>query len=172
MEVIDLLRQQFKECNEWLAATMNGVTSDLAHWKPPGTANPLGASYAHILMTQDIVANVAIKRGAALSTTTWVNRVGISELPPDDEVTAWAQWARLVQVDLDALNEYGQAVQASVDQVLTSLTSTELGRSVETPFGSSTVQFLVSGALIGHTHGHAGEIACLKGVQGAKGYVI
>ena len=172
MEIIDLLRQQFKECNEWLAATMKGVSSDLAHWNPPGIANPLGASYAHILLTQDIVANQAIKRGATLSATTWVNRVGISEPPPAEEVAAWAQWARLVQVDLDALNAYGQAVQASVDQVLTSLTSAELGRSVETPFGSTTVQFLVSGALIGHTHGHTGEIACLKGLQGTKGYVI
>ena len=172
MEVIDLLRQQFKECNEWLAGTMKGVTSEQAHWKPAGTANPLGASYAHILMTQDIVANVAIKGGAPLSATTWANKVGISELPPAEEVTAWAQWARLVQVDLDALSAYGEAVRTSVDQVLTSLTSSELGRTVETPFGSSTVQFLVSAALIGHTHGHTGEIACLKGLQGVKGYVI
>ena len=172
MEVIDLLRQQFKECNEWLASTMNGVTSELAHWKPPGTANPLGATYTHILLTQDIVANGAINRGAPLSATTWANRVGISELPPADEVTAWAQWARLVRVDLDALGAYGLAVQTSVEQVLTSLTSTELDRTVETPFGSSTVQSLVGVGLIGHTHSHTGEIACLKGLQGAKGYAI
>ena len=87
MEVIDLLRQQFKESNEWLAATMKGVTSELAHWKPPGTANPLGATYVHILLTQDIVANVAIKGGVPLSATTWANKVGISQLPPAEEVT-------------------------------------------------------------------------------------
>ena len=172
MEIIDLLREQFKDCNEWLASTMKGVTPELAHWKPPGTANPLGATYAHILLTQDIVANGAINRGVPLSATTWANRVGISELPPADEVTAWAQWARLVRVDLDALGAYGLAVQTSVEQVLTSLTSTELDRTVETPFGSSTVQSLVGVGLIGHTHSHTGEIACLKGLQGAKGYAI
>ena len=88
MEVIDLLRQQFKECNEWLGATMEGVTPEQAHWKPAGTANPLGATYVHILLTQDIVANEAIKGGAPLSATTWANKVGISQLPPEDEVTA------------------------------------------------------------------------------------
>ena len=172
MEVNDLLRQQFKECNEWLGATMRGVTPDQAHWKPAGTGNPLGATYVHILLTQDEVANEAIKGGAPLSTTTWTGKVGISELPPAEEVTAWAQWARLVQVDLDALNAYGQAVQTSVDQLLISLTDTELGRTVVTPFGSSTVQSLVNRAIIGHTYSHTGEIASLKGLQGVQGYVI
>ena len=172
MEVNDLLRQQFKECNEWLGATMQGVTKDQAHWKPAGTANPLGASYVHILLTQDIVANEAIKAGARMYTTTWANKVGVSELPPAEEVTAWAQWARLVKVDLEALAAYGQAVQTSVDQLLTALTETELGRTVVTPFGSSTVQSLVSRAIIGHTYSHTGEIASVKGLQGVKGYVI
>ena len=172
MEIIDLLRQQFKECNESLDATMQGVTPDQAQWQPAGTANALGATYAHILMTQDRVANVAIKGGAPLASTTWARRVGISESPPTEDVPAWAQWARLVKVDLDALKAYGHAVQASVDQVLMSLTETDLSRSVRTPFGTSTVQFLITAVLIGHTHSHHGEISCLKGLQGARGYVI
>ena len=57
-------------------------------------------------------------------------------------------------------------------QLLSSLTETGLSRNVDTPFGTSTVQFLLSGAIIGHTHNHTGEISCLKGLQGAKGYVI
>ena len=172
MDALAILRQQFKECNEWLEATMAGVTPEQAHWKPAGSANPLGATYAHALMTQDYVANMAIKGGAPLAATTWAKKVGISEPPPKDEITAWALWARLVQVDLAALKAYGQAVAASVDQMLMALTETELSRSVTTPFGTSTVQFLISGAIIGHTHNHAGEISCLKGLQGARGYPI
>ena len=172
MDALAILRQQFKECNEWLEATMAGVTPEQAHWKPAGSANPLGATYAHALMTQDYVANLDIRGGAPLATTTWANKVGISEPPPTDEIIAWAQWARLVQVDLDGLKAYGQAVAASVDQMLASLTETELSRSVVTPFGASTVQFLISGAIIGHTHNHVGEISCLKGLQGNKGYTI
>jgi hypothetical protein len=172
MDAVSLLRQQFKECAEWLGATMQGVTSDQAHWKPAGTANPLGATYAHALMSQDIIANVLVKGGAPLVATTWANKVGVSEPPPRDEITAWSQWARLVQVDLDALRAYGQAVQTSVDQVFMSLTDADLSRAVETPFGGSTVLFLLSNALVGHTHDHTGEISCLKGLQGAKGYVI
>ena len=172
MDAPSILRQQFKECNDWLETSMKGVTPEQAHWKPAGTANPLGATYAHALMTQDYVANLAIKGGAPLATTTWANKLGISEPPPKDEITAWAQWARLVQVDLEALKAYGQAVAVSVDQMLMSLTDTELSRSVETPFGTSTVQFLISGAIIGHTHNHTGEISCLKGLQGVKGYAV
>jgi len=104
-----------------------------------------------------------------LANSTWANKMGVSEPPPSEEFTAWAQWARLVKVNLEALNSYGQAVADSVDQMLASLTDTELTRSAQTPFGKSTVQFLISGAIIGHTHthNHTGEISCLKGLQGA-----
>lgn len=172
MDALSILRQQYKECNEWLEATMAGVTPEQAHWKPAGSANPLGATYAHALMTQDFVANLAIQGGAPLATTTWADKVGISEPPPSEEIAAWAQWARLVRVDLEALKDYGEAVASSVDQMLASLTDTELSRSVQTPFGESSVQFLISGAIIGHTHNHTGEISCLKGLQGVKGYAI
>ena len=172
MDGIDLLRQQFRESNDLLGATMQGVTGDQAHWKPGGTANPLGATYAHIVLVQDLVANVLVKRGAALATTTWTGKLGVSEPPPSDDPTGWSQWARLVKVDLDALRDYSQAVQTSVDQVLVSLSDADLNRKVETPFGTSTVLFLINNALIGHTHGHTGEISCLKGLQGAKGYPV
>ncbi len=167
MDAVSLLRQQFKECNEWLEATMQGVTPEQAHWKPAGKANPLGATYAHTLMTQDFVANSDIKGGAPLAATTWAKKIGISEPPPMDVITEWAQWARLVQVNLEALRAYGQAVRDSVDQVLMSLTETGLSRAVETPFGSSTVQFLLSGAIIGHTHNHAGSHCHASAHQGA-----
>ena len=96
MDALALLRQQFKECNQRLNETMQGVTSDHAHWKPPGTANPLGATYAHALMTQDRVANVAIKAGAALFSTTWSSKTGLSEPAPTEDIPGWAQWARCV----------------------------------------------------------------------------
>jgi hypothetical protein len=171
MDARDLLRQQFRECNEWLAATMQGVTNDHAHWKPPGSANPLGATYAHALLSQDIIGNVVVKGGAPLAATTWAGKVGISEPPPTEDVRSWGQWARNVKVDLDALRAYGEAVQTAVDGVFMSLTDADLSRKLEA-FGGSTVMFMLSGALIGHTHDHTGEIACLKGLQGVKGFVI
>ena len=173
MDTISLFRQQFKEATALLATVMQGVTHDQAHWKPPGTANPLGATYVHTLMTQDRVANQNIKGGATLISTTWANKTGLSEPPPmGDQVAAWAQWARLLQVDLEASKAYGEAVAESVDQVLQSLTETELTRTITTPFGTPTVRFLVTQALVGHTHEHIGEIACLKGLQGGKGFAI
>jgi hypothetical protein len=69
------------------------------------------------------------------------------------------------------MRAYGEAVQTAVDGVIMSLTDADLSRPVQTPFGSSTFLFMLSGALIGHIHDHTGEISCLKGLQGAKGYV-
>ena len=70
---------------------MEGVTPDQAHWNPAGSANPLGATYVHTLMTQDYVANVMIKNETALATSTWVNEMGVSEPPPSEEFTAWSK---------------------------------------------------------------------------------
>jgi hypothetical protein len=50
---IELLRAQFKAAHDVLAGTMEGVTADQAHWSPPGLANPLGATYAHVLTSED-----------------------------------------------------------------------------------------------------------------------
>ena len=87
-------------------------------------------------------------------------------------INTWAQWARLVEIDLEALESYGQAVATPMDQMLVSLTDTELTCRVHTPFGESTVQFLISGAIIGQTYNHTGETSCLKRLEGVKGYRI
>ena len=151
MEVNDLLRQQFKECNEWLRATMQGVTPDQAHWKPAGTANPLGASYVHILLTQDIVANEAIKAGAPLYTTTWANKVGVSELPPAEEVTRLGPMGSLSKGrsrGLDSIWPSGANIRRSASDCL--------DRDRARPHGGNTLRQL-NGPILGepsHNRSH------------------
>lgn len=172
MEVTGLLRQQHKEAHEWLEATMQGVTSEHLHWKPQGKANPIGACYAHVILGEDYLVNVMLKGGAPLAATTWAGKTGVSEIPPGDPQISWADWGRRVKIDLAQIKSYAQAVRANTDAYLASLKESDLSRQMNTPAGLQTVLWLLNNALIGHVHDFTGEISCLKGLQGLKGYPV
>ena len=148
-----------------------------AHWTPPGTANPLGATYAHIVSTEDGIVIGAIQGAAPLYASSWAGKAGISEPPPMPDpnnpgLPDWGEWSRKVQVDVAALRAYAQGVYAASDEYLASLTDEDLGRMVDLSglgLGERSVGDLL-GTVISNTHWHTGEIACLKGLQGEKGY--
>jgi hypothetical protein len=167
---VALLRQQFKTGHEFLEGTMQGVTPDMAHWTPPGKAQPLGANYAHVLISEDFLINGLLKGAAPLLASTWAGKVGVSELPP--QAPPWHEWAGRVQVELDTLRSYAQAVYEATDSYLASLSDEDLDRSLDLTaigFGQQALGWFL-GVLIFNVHTHTGEIACLKGLQGAQGY--
>lgn len=96
MDIAALLRQQLKEAHEWLEVTMQGVTAEHLHWNPPGKANPLGASYAHVILGEDFLINVMVKEGAPLAAATWAGKTGLSEMPPGEPQVSWSEWERRV----------------------------------------------------------------------------
>lgn len=164
-----LLRTQYKDAHELLEGTMQGVTPEQAHWLPPGIANPLAASYVHVITSEDSVFGGMLKGGAPLMAGEWAGKVGLSEMPPTAD---WDAWARRVQVDLAALSSYAQAVYAATDEYLAGLTDEDLERPVDLSswgMGEQTLGWLLSLMMV-HIGWHTGEIACLKGLQGAKGY--
>jgi hypothetical protein len=75
-----------------------------------------------------------------------------------------------VKVDLSALHAYAQAVFAATDEYLASLNDEALDRSMDLgSLGQFTLgSFLTT--MLANVNWHTGEIACLKGFQGAKGY--
>src|SRR5690348_15273178 len=125
---ISLLRQQLQEAHQFLEATIASVTPEQAHWLPPGNAHPIGASYVHAIMTEDIVVNIVLKGGAPLFATTWAGKTGFSEpMPmPGPGWQEYAQWTRRVRVDLSAMHEYMQAVYATTTDYLSSLAPEDL----------------------------------------------
>ena len=66
---VSLFRMQFKEAHGFLEGTLQGVSQEHAHWTPPGMANPLGATYAHIVLTEDGIIGGVLKGGAPLLAT-------------------------------------------------------------------------------------------------------
>ena len=171
------IQAQLQGAHEVLEGTMADVTAEQAHWTPPGVANPLGATYAHILTTEDSIINGIIKGGAPLFASDMAGRVGISEPPPGPSPDSpglpdWAEWSRSVEVDLTAMRNYAQAVYAATGEYLSSASDAELNRSIDLSaigLDERTVGQLC-GILLSNAQWHTGEIACLKGIQGAKGY--
>ncbi len=176
-QVVSLLHEQLKGARQVLMGTMDGVTSEQAHWSPPGKANPLGATYAHVLTTEDGVINAMVQGGAPLFASSWAGKVGVSEMAPGPSpdqpgLPDWGEWARSVEVDVAALGAYAQAVFAASDEYIASLSDADLDKPVDLSaigLGERTVGSLI-GTVISNTQWHTGEIACLKGLQGEKGY--
>lgn len=173
-----LFREQVAGATHQLEGTMQGVTPEQAHWFPPGKANPIGANYAHVVLGQDVLINGMLKGGAPLYATAWAGKIGVSEPPPGPDPKApgfpdWSAWARRVRVDLPALRKYAEAVYAASDVYLASLTDDDLARSVDLAMlglGAMTVRQLLSAGVVGNALTHCGEISCLKGLQGLRGY--
>ena len=173
MDGIAMLREEFKHQHGILEGTMQDVTAEQAQWSPPGRANPLGASYAHTVLGEDVMVNGLVKGGAPMFVTSWAGKAGVSEPPPMPDQGDWDAWARKVNVDLGALRQYAQAVYQNTDEYLASLDGSGLDRDIDLSafhLGKQTVGWFLSNMLVSHVAHHCGEIACLKGIQDAKGY--
>lgn len=78
-----------------------------------------------------------------------------------------------MKVDLEALRKYAQAVYAASDEYLASLTDNDLNHPVSLSalgLGGSTVGYVLTNGILGNAFSHSGEISCLKGLQGKRGY--
>ena len=84
---------------------------------PAGTANPIGATLAHVIVSEDVVTNAILAGGPPLMATAFAGRTGLSEpMPmPGPEWVGYADWARRLRVDLAAHLDYAHAVWAATD---------------------------------------------------------
>lgn len=169
MDVIALLRHEIDWAHQLLEMVMDDVTSEQAHWLPPGIANPLGATYAHAVVVEDGVVRQILMGETPLYLGDWVDRTGISEPRLDSTL----EWARTVRVDLPQARAYARAVYASTEAYLAALKPGELDRVVDltaVELGQRPLGWALEALVIAHLHNMCGEISCLKGLQGARGY--
>lgn len=171
MSITAFLHEQVQLAHGFLETTMEDVTSEQAHWAPPGTANPLGATYVHAIASEDLAIHLALQGKEPLYSSTWTEKTGVSEIQP----LSTAEWARRVKVDLPALRSYARAVHADTDAYLAQLSDEELARVVDLTslgLGKLTVGYILNRFVLGHIDNMCGEISCLKGLQGKRGYPI
>lgn len=147
---------------------MKDVNEDMAHWAPPGLALPIGAAYAHFVTSEDLVVNGLLGGRVPLFAGSHADRTGLSEPPPNSATAKdWAgqfgAWCRRVRIDLAACRAYAQSVYAATDAYLSTITDTELDRTLDLSYvgmGTQSIGFVLNNALVGHAFCHCGEILC------------
>ena len=175
MDAIDLLRYQVRDTYAWLEMTVSDVSEEQANWRPPGIANSIGATYAHIMITADEDFNALLYGGETRIAGYSAGRIGLSELPPEWFGWDWHDWASRVRVNWAAFRRYAREVEACIEDRLGSLSAVDLERGVDmTAFGEHLGTW--TGFEFYNLHGidhprlHGGEIACLKGLQGSPAW--
>lgn len=163
-----MLREQVKRAGGVLEGVMKGVTEEMAHWQPGGTANSIAANAAHVITAVDGVVNGMLKGEAPIGMSM---STGMNEPPPMDENRFnWHDWGTRVRLNLSEFHEYAEKVLASVDDYLENLSDEVLDKNVQTPVGERSIFDMLNGAVLSNLNWHTGEISSLKGQKGQKGY--
>lgn len=168
-----ILLNQLKAAHNALEQTMEGVTDEVAHFMPPGKANPIAGIYAHLVFSEDFFIHNFLKKTQPLMATTFKDKTGASEIQPTDWEVAYPKWLKEVKLDIKQFREYAKAVFAESEEYVISLTDEDLEKDVDmSSFGMGTrkVYDFIANLISGHVYPIMGEISVLKGIQGLKGY--
>ena len=173
MSKAEALQEQIATTRMVVDGTIADVTQDDCMKAVSGTAHPIGATYAHMVISEDFVLNMMVRGASPLMMSTFSGKTGVSEPPPmpgstADQVLAWAN---NVKVDLAAVKEYEKAVHAATDEYLAGASDEELSRKIAFGnMGDMPISSVLGLIVIVHPSNHIGEISALKGIFGAKGY--
>jgi hypothetical protein len=169
MDIIEYLKRQMAGMRRMVDMTMKDVTPELFNWAPPGTANTISATFIHFTSAEDnFVQGIIQGKPRLWDTGGWSEKTGVKKTPGIGE--NWDEFKHTALVPAPFL-EYQKEVWAASDAYLAKLTGEELDRKVKFAGGERTVAEMLLLAA-SQSLSHAGEIAALKGVQGAKGLSI
>jgi hypothetical protein len=161
---IAIVRSNLSDAHWLLEQVVEGLSAEQAHWAPPGTANTIAATYAHVVESEDVFVQETLQRRAPLGEGTWAGRTGISQRAPRRGAD-WFAWSRQVRVDMAAARAYAATVYAASDDYLAGLDPDDLARPPAAPVpGHQTLNWLVTNLIVQHAALHSGEIAVLHGL--------
>lgn len=174
LSALQLLKDELQNARETFEGTVADITEDQLHKDPGGKAFPIGATYAHLIFSEDVIVHGMLQGKQPLSETTFKDKTGASEPMPQMDAQ-WSEnnekWSKSVKINLSQLKIYEKAVFAATDEYVNSLKDEDLEKEVDLgSWGKKTIANLLYGFVIGHTNNLSGEISVLKGIQGAKGY--
>ncbi len=170
---VEVLANQLKAAHGALGGTMDGVTDEVAHFMPPGTANPIAGTYAHLVFSEDLFIHNFLKKDQPLLETTFKDKTGASEAHPMEWQVAYPKWLKEVKLDLPKFQVYAKAVFAASEEYVASLKDADLEKDVDMSafgMGERKAYDFIANIINGHVNSIMGEIAVLKGIQGLKGY--
>jgi len=169
MNTIQMLRDQLKWEHETLESTMADVTEDCAHFSDLGKALPVGAAYAHAVVSEDVIVSTMLANTKPVYENV---ETGLSEMMPGfDQWENHDTWAKTVKVGLEKFRNYAAKVYEASDKYLASLKEEDLEIEKDLGMmGKRNLFNIISNFLILHSANLSGEISASKGFQGLKGY--
>ncbi len=174
LTALQVLKEELKHARETFESTANDIAEEHLHKDLGGLSHPLGATYAHLVFSEDVIVQGMLQGKSPLYETTWKDKTGASEPMPamDDH---WSEnntkWGKSVQINFPQMKEYAKAVFDTTAQYVDSLKEEDLEKEIDLgSWGKKPLVHMLYAFLIGHTYSLAGEISALKGVNGAKGY--
>ena len=169
MDVLEYIQRQMTGMRRSVNNVMKDMTPELFNGATPGTANAISATFVHFMYTEDNFIHKVIQgKPGVWESDSWSEKTGIQKVPGIGE--DWSSYKHR-QIAIQPLLDYQAAVWAATDAYLAALTPLELDRKVQFAGGDRTVadMLLLS---VSQALSHAGEIAALKGVLGAKGLPV
>lgn len=161
MDSVTYARKSLEQTFNLLKPSVDGMDDAQYNFTPPGTANSVAHSHAHVISSLDFFVN-GILRGQQPSWSAFAAEHGLPANPLE-------LWKHDGQVPLAPMIEYQKRTLDDVLAYVSTLTESDLDREVDTRFfGKQTVAFVLQLAGM-HTAGHAGDISAVKGFQGLKG---
>lgn len=149
---------------EWAGVT-GDLTAEQAHWQPPGVANPIIGLMFHVVGLEDRLIQQTIQGKPTIwDSANWGQKLNMQ---PFGRLTL--ESGRALKVDFVRFQEYAKEVAAATEAYIAKLTDAELDRQVQGFRGPVPVANML-GTVSNQLLEHGGEIAVLKGLQGAKGY--
>ena len=171
MNSVELIQYALGNAFGILNQVVSDLTQEQADWRPPGIANPVGATYWHTVSSTDEILHAWLSGDAPLKQKDgWQEKVLTTSVPEPGEGGDYLAYMQAMRVDLTSLHAYAEAVAGAVQGWLASLTPEELERKLQTPVGELSVAQVLETFIVWHINAHCGEIAALKGCQGVKGY--
>jgi len=166
MNTVEFIRQQFAKLHDQIDIVMDETTDRQFNWNPPGTANPIGVIYLHIINAEDFHVHAILQGKPRIwEIAGWDQKTGLAS--PPGRGRNWEE-TKTRRFTLDDLSDYQQAVRRDTDEYLAELSVGKLNETVSFSGGERQVAEVIAGLMV-HMAGHAGEIAALKGIQGGKG---
>jgi uncharacterized damage-inducible protein DinB len=169
MKVIEYVKREMADVRRMIEGTMGDMTDELFNYPSPGTANAISATFVHLLNAEDSFVQTIIQGNPSIwESEKWSEETGISKPPRISE--DWSAFKHK-KIAIQPLLDYKVRVWAGTDAYLASLTPEEFDREVNFAGGTRTVADMLL-LLASHSLSHNGEIAALKGIQGAKGLPV
>jgi hypothetical protein len=169
MDTVELLGYSLGTAFDILGQVAADLTQEQADWMPPGTAVPIGALYWHTITTTDqVVHGWGLGQAPLSQSAGWQAKVVVGEAPKEEEGRP-AGFSE-VKVNLAEMQAYAKAVVDAAQGWLSALAPGDLDRKINTPIGELNLAQTIDTFVIWHVNAHCGEIAALKGCQGARGY--